>query len=312
MAINRPLVWILAGGAALALGGVAFWLWRRRRARIRGEQLDADTQPSTPVEQPTAARAWFEDEPAASEPVESDERQPAASEPDELELLEVEPDESSSAPVMPERGQFIAPSTLPDGPRGRMVQKIRDVWPTRPQGPELEPMAGDDVAFVVIGPNHDEPIIEVLLGRIHGVTDPGLDVEVTSGFSRFGVKPPTPGHGYAVGDRVGVPREAVITILKPEPATLLIPKTRRKRYRVGAGDLIELRPDTVPELPADSTWQPSRPDVTLRIVEQDDSRSVVALDGPAGEVNIALLAPTKKGQPRTVCSWKFEIVEKAA
>jgi hypothetical protein len=40
------------------------------------------------------------------------------------------------------------------------------------------------------------------------------------------------------------------------------------------------------------------------VVQQDQARSVVALDGPAGEVG--------NGPARTLCSWKFQIVEKAA
>ncbi|PRP96095.1 hypothetical protein [Enhygromyxa salina] len=45
MAINKTLVWILAGGAALALGGVAIWLlrWRANAAVVLEEE-----QPMTP------------------------------------------------------------------------------------------------------------------------------------------------------------------------------------------------------------------------------------------------------------------------
>jgi hypothetical protein len=45
----------------------------------------------------------------------------------------------------------------------------------------------------------------------------------------------------------------------------------------------------------------------LRVEEQDSTRSVVALDGPAGEVNVALVTSTN-GKARTICSWKFETV----
>jgi hypothetical protein len=64
-------------------------------------------------------------------------------------------------------------------------------------------------------------------------------------------------------------------------------------------------------LAPDSTWKPSRSDVAVRVVEQHSTRSVVALDGPAGEVNVALVTSTN-GKPRTVCSWKVEIAENAA
>jgi hypothetical protein len=50
----------------------------------------------------------------------------------------------------------------------------------------------------------------------------------------------------------------------------------------------------------------SRPDVAVRVVEQDPTRSVITLDGPAGAVNVALVTSTN-GKPRTICSWKFEI-----
>jgi hypothetical protein len=33
MAISKTLAWVLAGGAVVALGGVAVWWWRRRRSK---------------------------------------------------------------------------------------------------------------------------------------------------------------------------------------------------------------------------------------------------------------------------------------
>lgn len=59
------------------------------------------------------------------------------------------------------------------------------------------------------------------------------------------------------------------------------------------------------------SWSASRPDVEIRVLEQDDSRALVALDGPAGEVNVALLCDGPKG-PRPITSWKFETVDKVA
>ncbi len=90
---------------------------------------------------------------------------------------------------------------------------------------------------------------------------------------------------------------------------MLVPKNRRKRYDVGPGELIELRPHK--PLPPDSTWQLTRSDVELQIVEQDESRAVVVLAGGAGDVNVALLSAIGKREPRPVCSWKFQLVDEA-
>jgi hypothetical protein len=49
-----------------------------------------------------------------------------------------------------------------------------------------------------------------------------------------------------------------------------------------------------------------RPDVAVRVVEQEGPRGVVALDGPAGAVNVALVTSTN-GKPRAVCSWQLEV-----
>jgi hypothetical protein len=177
MPINKTLVWILAGGAAVALGGVAIWLWRRR---ANSAALAGDEQP--------------------------------------------EPE---------------------------------------PPGPETPRPEGDE-----------KPPREAL-----------LDLEVR-------------------------PVASEPAIVKPEPPPVLVPKNRRKRYRVGPGELIELRPSKAPAEVLG--WKPSRPDVAVRVVEQDGPRAVVALDGPIGEVSVALLAANGDGEPRPVCSWKFELVEKAA
>jgi hypothetical protein len=205
MAINKTLVWILAGGAALALGGAAIWWWRRRaKTKAHDEQLEP--QPPNPGY----------DMPPTVDPLD----------------LEIQPGPR-------EQTETRAPRTTP---------ARSPVEAARPE-PDLEPEQDDDV----------EPVAEVI-----------------------------------------------------EPPVVFVPTSRRKRYRIGAGDLIELRPDTITELPLDSAWQPSRADVAVRVVEQDQARSVVALDGPAGEVNIALQTPATDGKVRTLCSWKFQIVEKAA
>lgn len=95
---------------------------------------------------------------------------------------------------------------------------------------------------------------------------------------------------------------------EPTPPTVLIPKRRRKRYAVGPGELIELHPDRIT---GNTSWSTSRPDVEVRVIEQDTSRALVALDGPAGEVNVALLCAGPKG-PRPITSWKFQLVDKVA
>jgi hypothetical protein len=214
MAINKTLVWILAGGAALALGGAAIWWWRRRaKAKARSEQIEPDPDPG-------------QDIPPITDPLDL-----------EAKAVPREQSETRASRTPPARGPVEAS-----------------------RGPELEPALGDDAAFTETTP----------------------DVE---------------------------PRHTAEVI---EPPTVFVPKSRRKRYRIGVGDLIELRPDTSTALPLDSAWQPSRADVAVRVVEQDQARSVVALDGPAGEVNIALQTPVAAGKVRTLCSWKFQIVEKAA
>jgi hypothetical protein len=202
MAINRTLVWILAGGAALAIGGAAIWWWRRR--------AKAKLEPTEPDQ---------EGIPTVADPLDV-----------EIHAAPAEKTETKTTRKPPARGPVAArePATAEAEP---------------PELEKLEPEAGS------------------------------------------------------------------AEVVEDEPPTVLVPKSRRKRYRVGVGELIELRPDT---LPAESAWQPSRPDVAVRVVEQDQERSVVALDGPAGEVNVALQTPDENGKSRTLCSWKFQIVEKAA
>jgi hypothetical protein len=173
---------------------------------------------------------------------------------------------------------------------------------------QLRELAEERSLACVMRPHVDPPS----RGRIQTITETKLDVDVQGAVSSKGVGSMRVDHGYAAGDRVEIEPRQLAEVIKPEPPTVLVPKSRRKRYRVGVGDLIELRPDTITELPADSAWQPSRPDVAVRVVEQDQARSVVALDGPAGEVNVALQAPAADGKVRTLCSWKFQIVEKAA
>jgi hypothetical protein len=294
MAINRTLVWILAGGAALALGGAAIWWWRRRaKTKARGEQLEP--QPPHPGQ----------DIPPIADPLDL-EIHPQA--------VPHEQTETKATRKPPARGPVVARELFRDLDHDYVTKAVSKTWPTRPHGPELEPELGDDIAFIVKArePETQPYQLELLVGRIQTITETKLDVDVQGAVSSKGVGSMRVDHGYAAGDRVEIEPRHIAEVIKPEPPTVLVPKSRRKRYRVGVGDLIELRPDTITELPADSAWQPSRPDVAVRVVEQDQARSVVALDGPAGEVNVALQTPAADGKVRTLCSWKFQIVEKAA
>jgi hypothetical protein len=265
---------------------------RRRgkaRRRAKGPAKDRGKPQARPPERTASTR---------SEP------QAQPSEDPQLADLEVQP--ATPSP----RGPGIARGQLQDRHLAWVAWWVKQQWPTRPHGPELVPEPGDDVTFMVGTPSSAEkPMIDLLVGRILTVGDDTFDIEVLGNLGDHGFGVPKVGHGYMAGDRVEMVRCLAISIIKPAPR--LIAKSRHKRYPVGVGELIELRPDTIPELPPDSAWHPSRPDVAVGVVEQDSSRSVVALDGPTGAVNLALVTSTN-GKPRTVCSWKFEIVERVA
>ena len=192
--MSKKLVWILAGGAVLVLGGAAIWLWRRR-----------SKSPAKPSEQPPAP------------------------EPDDMPVPRTEPTRAQPPSMAREQFDlFASPATAQASAAPTVLEDA---------------------------PSPTEPAVET-----------------------------------------------------PAAPAVLVPKQRRKRYPVGPGELIELRPNKVSQ-PA--SWSTSRPDVELRVVEQSDARTLVALDGPAGEVNVALLCEGPKG-PRPITSWKFEIVDKVA
>ncbi|EDM75932.1 hypothetical protein PPSIR1_25176 [Plesiocystis pacifica SIR-1] len=98
--------------------------------------------------------------------------------------------------------------------------------------------------------------------------------------------------------------------LKVEPPAMVVPKNRRKRYRVIPGGQIELRPEKMATLPRGSTLRVSRDDVEMRVIEVDGTRAVISLEGVAGEVNVALLVP-KGDRERALCSWKFDLAKVA-
>jgi hypothetical protein len=141
-------------------------------------------------------------------------------------------------------------------------------------------------------------VVAVVAIAIEALRRDTFDIEVLGNLTKQGLGVPQVGHGYMAGDRMSLDRRAAISIIKPAPPVMaksrLAAKSRHKRYRVQVGELIGLRPDTIPELQPDAAWQPSRPDVAVRVLEQDCTRGVVVLDGPAGAVNLALVTSTQR------------------
>jgi hypothetical protein len=275
----------------------------KARRRAKGQAKGRDKSPARPPE------------PVEHTPPKASEPQPQPSEPPEVDAQsmrapEYADSEADNTPSLPPHGPGIASTQLSDRHLAWVAWWVKQQWPTRPHGPELAPERGDDITFMVGTPSSAAvPMIDLLVGRIHAVDGDTLDIEVLGNLGDHGFGEPKVGHGYMTGERIQMTRCLAISIIKPAPR--LSAKSRHKRYRVRIGELIELSPDTIRELPPDSAWQPSRSDVAVRVVEQDSTRSVVALDGPAGEVNIALVTSTN-GKPRTVCSWKFEIIALAS
>jgi hypothetical protein len=217
--MSRTLVWILAGGAVLALGGAAIWLWRKRSksAKRNGEQ-----------------------------------------------------------PPPPEPGDTPSPETEKNTMPPRATTQTSAATDTQPKATKAAYLAGDQFGLftsTASTPASATPSAPEAAAIV--TSEPAAEVEA-------------PAEGTA-------------------PA-VLIPKGRRKRYPVGPGELIELHPDRTT---SNTSWSTSRPDVEVRVIEQDASRALVALDGPAGQVNVALLCAGPKG-PRPITSWKFEIVDKVA
>ena len=151
----------------------------------------------------------------------------------------------------------------------------------------------------------------LIVAKIESIEGDTLNVEIVASVSQTGaLGTPRPYHGYTTGQRLPLSKQSILAVIKPEPPQVLKIKNRRKRHKVGPGELIELRPQK--PLPPDTNWSPNREDVQVNIVEQHDDHAVVTLDGPRGEVSVALLSAVGKPEPRPVCSWKFRLVEGGA
>lgn len=235
--MSRTLVWILAGGAVLAVGGAAIWWWRRRSksAKHNGEQ-----------------------------------------------------------PPPPEPGDTASPETDSTPKRATtQASAPSDDLSTQPKVPKAAYLAGDRFGLFTSAASTPASATQAASSQ----PAPAAEVEAPAAE----VEAPAAVVTSEPVAEVDAPAELT-------PPTVLIPKRRRKRYAVGPGELIELHPDRIT---GNTSWSTSRPDVEVRVIEQDTSRALVALDGPAGEVNVALLCAGPKG-PRPITSWKFQIVDKVA
>ncbi len=85
------------------------------------------------------------------------------------------------------------------------------------------------------------------------------------------------------------------------------PTNRKRRYRVRAGQPIEIE---IGSVPLGAVWRSSRADVRVRVIEQRGDRLRFVLDGPGGDVNLGLVQDGVK-RPKAVRSWKFELCEAA-
>ncbi len=306
MRSKNKLIWVLAAGVALTIGGVAWWLLSRRKMAARGRpEAEVDAVPS-PADDVSATGGdegksvgdldFHEAESPAADPQNSEERVAGS---------------RVTAEVASTDARTYGVSQLRDHDLAFVEARVRTTWPEREHGPALTLELGDDIAFIAEGAcDHETGTLEVIFAQVESAEDDVLGVEILGGVRGKALGEPKLDHGFGVGDRVMLRRDRAIQVIKPKPPAVLVPENRRKRYRVGAGDLISLRPRK--PISGACRWRVSRDDVELNILEEDDQRVLVALGGSPGEVNVALLVPDPKNELRPVCSWKFELVASAA
>lgn len=301
MVSRKVALWVLAGGAVLALGGLGWWLWRRNEGHGRAD-------PETPPPEPDAA--------------DPDEPQGDSVSPKVLEFLEryrrgevdapprPQPPPSPPPPTTPVTGassaasppptEFVAREQLDELRRRKVEQAFRSLWDHRERKLDENPQLGDDVGFVACSDG-----VEVLVGEVASVEDKQLEVVVRGALGRGGLRAPkTP--RITFGQCIEVPRTCVLGLARPEAEPEpLIARDRRRRYTVKPGETVELRSRVFPE---GAELRASRDDVSVRVLRHEGNRAVVALEG-SGDVNVALLSPDTK---RPVTSWKFRLESAAA
>lgn len=108
-----------------------------------------------------------------------------------------------------------------------------------------------------------------------------------------------------IADDEPSPSEAPREPEAPAGGPVVVTENRRRRYRVGPTSVIELRPPTLPER---ALWQPSRDNVSVALLGEDQGTVRLALCGSAGPVKLALL---DEGSARVVASWKFDLQDVA-
>ena len=301
MAFNNKLIWAVAGSAVLTLGGFALWWWKYRASSVSEETDGVPEEENEPVvdDWDPAAEGLANELPLVdlSTVKRSSQPEPAA-----------EPEDAESA--VPTRGPILTRERLRKGGDTYVQDAGAALYPTRPQGAELEPEAGDEIVFVTLDPKLPDGKVrfEAVLCRVGYVNGDELDVVVVGAIDKRKLYPPKIDHGYAPDDALVITRDRVALVLRPEPPPVLVAKSRRKRYGIAPGGLIELRPE---RLPADPIWASSREDVEIRVVSQDEGRAVVALEGLSGDVNVALMTAGTNGTPRPLMSWKFRLLAAA-
>lgn len=229
---------------------------------------------------------------------------------------------TKASPPAPTKGSgLLDKSQLGTNLLDGIAAMVATAFPKRVHGQELDVEIGDEV-LCIAGTGREaskKKQIDYLVCRVVNMSygdDPELEV-VERIDTRGGHHADAPGCWLDVGQRFSTFQKFIVHVIKPEGAasegepSVLVAKSRRKRYRVEPGELIELLADEARPIPEGATWKPSRDDVELQVVEKDGERALVALAGPEGKVNVALLAANEGGKSRPVCSWKFELVRLA-